>query len=37
MQQTEEAKVHFHAGHDVDPRGKYGVRCLELLQKYQTS
>jgi tetratricopeptide (TPR) repeat protein len=37
MQQTEEAKGHFHAGHDVDPRGKYGVRCLELLQKYQTA
>jgi tetratricopeptide (TPR) repeat protein len=32
MQQTEEARKHFHSGQTADPRGKYGRRCKELLR-----
>ena len=31
MQQPEEARKHFQMGHDADPRGKYGRRCVEHL------
>ena len=31
LQQTEEARGHFQMGHDLDPRGKYGRRCVEHL------
>jgi tetratricopeptide (TPR) repeat protein len=33
MQQPEEACKHFRLGKDIDPRGKYGHRCAELLRK----
>ena len=31
LQQTVEAREHFQMGHDLDPRGKYGRRCVEHL------
>jgi tetratricopeptide (TPR) repeat protein len=37
MQQTEEANSHFQIAHQVDPRGKYGNRCLELLRQHSAA
>jgi hypothetical protein len=33
MQKKEEANGHFRIAHRVDPRGKYGNRCLQLLRQ----
>jgi tetratricopeptide (TPR) repeat protein len=34
MHQIGEAISHFRIAHQVDPRGKYGNRCLQLLRQH---
>ena len=33
LQRPDEARKHFQLGRDADPKGKYGRRCRDMLQR----